>query len=201
MAVELWFPVPVMAIDVDPAVREATRTKVLAYLDSERGKRDVPPSPAESVSTSYYNQKISVVEDAQLGELKEVLLRAGASFLQGMGIEPFPLEIERAWANVFVPGAQEHQHSHDGSYLSASYYVEAPANCGQLVFPDPIPARRAHRAFTKTQGGAYFLMPEVGFTPKAGKLVMFESWVEHYVGCNKSDQPRVSLAFNLRRAR
>jgi len=142
MAVELWFPVPVMAIDVDPAVREATRTKVLAYLDSERGKRDVPPSPAESVSTS-----------------------------------------------------------HDGSYLSASYYVEAPANCGQLVFPDPIPARRAHRAFTKTQGGAYFLMPEVGFTPKAGKLVMFESWVEHYVGCNKSDQPRISLAFNLRRAR
>lgn len=201
MAVELWFPVPVMVIDVDPAVREATRTKVLAYLDSERGRRDVPPSPAESVSTSYYNQKISVIEDAQLGELKEVVLRAGASFLQGMGIELFPLEIERAWANVFPPGAQEHQHAHEGSYLSASYYVEAPESCGQLVFPDPIAARRAHRAFTKTQGGAYLLMPEVGFTPAAGKMVMFESWVEHYVGCNKSGKPRISLAFNLRRAR
>ena len=67
MAVELWFPVPVMVIDVEPAVREATRTKVLAYLDSERGKRDVPPAPSESVSTSYFNQKISVIEDAADG--------------------------------------------------------------------------------------------------------------------------------------
>jgi uncharacterized protein (TIGR02466 family) len=133
--------------------------------------------------------------------LKEAVLRAAASFVEGMGIAGMPLEFERAWVNVFPPGAQEHQHAHEGSMLSASYYVEAPEKCGDLVFPDPIAARRAHRAFTNTMGKTYFVMPEVGFTPQAGKLVMFESWVEHYVACNKSDKPRISLAFNLRRAR
>lgn len=201
MAVELWFPVPFMVIDVDAPVRDATRTKVLAYLDSEPGRRDVPPAPAESVKTSYYNPQISVLEDAKLAELKEVVLRAGASFMEGMGVPPFRLEFERAWVNVFAPGAMEAQHSHDGSLLSASYYVEAPENCGDLVFPDPVGARRAHRAFTGTTGKAYFTQPDIAFKPQAGRMVMFESWAEHSVQCNKSDRPRISLAFNLRRAR
>ena len=57
MPVEIWFAVPVAIYDVDPSVREHTRTKVMAYLESDRGKRDVPSAPVESVETSYYNQK------------------------------------------------------------------------------------------------------------------------------------------------
>lgn len=190
-----------MIHDVDATVRDATRTKVLAYLESERGRRDVSPSPAESVNTSYYNQHISVLQDANLVELKTVVLAAGAEFIKGMGLAPIPLEFERAWVNVFQPGAQEAQHSHDGSLLSASYYVEAPENCGNLVFPDPIAARRAHRAFTNTSGKTFFTQPDVAFQPQPGRMIMFESWVEHSVQCNKSDKVRISVAFNLRRAR
>jgi len=200
MPVELWFPVPIMIHDVDPGVREATRTKVLRYLESERGRSDVAPAPAESVRTSYYRPERSVLQDADLAELKEVVLATGLNFMQGMGVPPVRLEFERAWINVFQPGAQEAQHSHDGSLLSCSYYVDAPENCGALVFPDPVAARRSHRAFTHTGGKTFFTMPECGFQPQAGRLIMFESWVEHGVQCNKSDKPRISLAFNLRRA-
>lgn len=201
MAVELWFPVPIMIHDVDPGVREVTRAKVLKYLDSERGRCDVSLAPAESVRTSYYKPELSVLQDADLVELKEVVLAAGLNFLQGMGVPAMQLEFERAWINVFQPGAQEAQHSHDGSLLSCSYYVEAPENCGDLVFPDPVDARRTHRAFTNTTGKTFFTMPDVGFRPQAGRMIMFESWVEHGVQCNKNDKPRISLAFNLRRAR
>jgi uncharacterized protein (TIGR02466 family) len=117
-----------------------------------------------------------------------------------MGVPPRRLEFERAWINVFQPGAQEAQHSHDGSLLSCSYYVETPPNCGDIVFPDPVAARRVHRAFSKTMGGTFFTQPDVAFKPQAGRFIMFESWVEHGVQCNKSDQPRISLAFNLRNA-
>ena len=201
MAVELWFPLPVMVADVEPGVREATRAKVLAYLDSERGRRDVPLAPQESVQTSYYNQQISILEEAKLGELKEAVLRAGSQFIEGMGIKPFALAFERAWINVFPPGAQEAQHSHDGSLLSCSYYVEAPPNCGNLIFPDPVGARRAHRGWSNTMGMTFFTQAEAAFPPQAGRLIMFESWAEHSVQCNKSDKVRISLAFNLGRAR
>ena len=200
MAVELWFSVPIMSYDVDPPVRDATRAKVEAYLASESARRDVALAPAESVETTYYNEKISVLEDAKLIELKDTVLRAGNSFIEGLGLAPIPLEIERAWINVFRPGAQEAQHSHDGSLLSGTYYVEAPENCGDLVFPDPVDARRAHRAFTKTSGTSFLIMPDVGFKPEAGRLIMFESWMPHSIQCNKSDKVRISLAFNLRRA-
>jgi uncharacterized protein (TIGR02466 family) len=200
MPVELWFAVPIMVHDVDTAARDAIRTKVMAYLESERGKRNVPPAPSESVETSYYNEKISILEDAQLAELQDIVLRAGKSFIEGLGLPAMLLEIQRAWINVFRPGAQEAQHSHDGSLLSASYYVEAPEGCGDLIFPDPVGARRSHRAFTKTTGSGAFTVPDVGFKPEAGRLDMFESWLPHSVQCNKSDKTRISLAFNLGRA-
>jgi uncharacterized protein (TIGR02466 family) len=200
MPVELWFSVPFLIHDVEPSVREATHAKVSAYLATDRARKDVPPAPAESVETSYYNEKLSVLEDADLFELKDTVLRAGSSFMEGMGLPPVRLAFERAWINVFRPGAQEAQHSHDGSLLSCTYYVEAPENCGDLVFPDPVGARRAHRAFTKTSGTNPLTMPDVGFKPQAGRLIMFESWVPHSIQCNKSDQVRISLAFNLRKA-
>jgi uncharacterized protein (TIGR02466 family) len=201
MRVELWFPTPILLNDVDPAVRDATHAKVMAYLESEAAKRDVTPSPEESVVTSYYKPEKSILADAKLTELEKVIFETANAFIQGIGLPPRPLEIERAWLNVFQPGAQEHQHSHDGSLLSCSYYVEAPEHCGDIVFPDPIGERRSYRAFTKTHAPTYLTGGDVSFAPQPGRLIMFESWLEHRVHCNKSDKVRISLAFNLREAR
>ena len=139
-------------------------------------------------------------DDANLAELRAFVLASAADFIKGMGLEPIPLKVERAWINVFAPGAQEEMHSHDGSLLSGTYYVEAPKDCGSINFPDPVGARRAHRAFTKTGGSGYLLAPAMSFEPQPGRLLMFESWVQHSIGCNKSDQVRISIAFNFGRA-
>jgi uncharacterized protein (TIGR02466 family) len=152
MPVELWFPVPFLIHDVEPPVRDAIRTKVLAYLESEGGRRDVAPAPVESVATSYHRPEQSVLVDANLPELQEIVIRAGNTFIESLQLPPRRLEIERAWINVFRPGAQEPLHLHDGSLLSCSYYVEAPENCGDIAFPDPIGARRSYRGFTRTTG-------------------------------------------------
>lgn len=200
MPVELWFPTPFLIHDAEPAIRDATHAKVMAYLGTERGKRDVAPAPAESVETTYYAPNLSILEDAQLTELRDMVLMAGHSFVQTLGLPPVPLEFERAWLNVFRPGAQEAQHSHDGSLLSCSYYVEAPEGCGDITFPDPVSERRSYRGFTGTNGTTMLTLPQVGFKPQPGRLIMFESWAQHSIQCNKSDKIRISLAFNLRRA-
>ena len=200
MPVELWFPVPFMLSEAETSLREVTHAKVHRYLASEAAARDIVPSPSESVNTSYYKPEQSILDDAGLSELGDFILAAGAEFIQGMGLKPIKLRIERAWINVFQPGAQEEMHSHDGSLLSGTYYVDAPKGCGNISFPDPIGARRAHRAFTNTTGDAYLLAPAVGFEPQPGRLLMFESWVPHHIQCNKTDQVRISIAFNFARA-
>src|SRR6185436_71128 len=77
-------------------------------------------------------------------------------------------------------------------------YVEAPKNCGCIVMPDPIGARRSYRQFTKTVGTDVLTRSDIAVEPQPGRLVMFESWLPHYVQCNKSDQVRISIAMNLR---
>jgi uncharacterized protein (TIGR02466 family) len=199
MPVDLYFGVPLAVSDVEPAVRDAIHAKVRAYLDSARAKRDVAPAPEESVSTSYYKPEASILADADLRELETVIIAAARAFLeQGLKLPPRPLAIERAWINVFEPGAQEAQHSHDGNLLSCSYYVEAPENCGCIVFPDPIGERRSYREFTQTVGPDLLTRREIAVEVKPGRLVMFESWLPHAVQCNKSDKVRISIALNLR---
>jgi uncharacterized protein (TIGR02466 family) len=201
MSVDLLFAVPLVVRDVEPAIRDAIRAKVSAYLESEGARRDIAPSPEESVATSYYRPEASIVADAGLEELEAVVIDAAKAYLErALKLPPRRLEIERSWINIFEPGAQEAQHAHDGSLLSCSYYVEAPDDCGCIVFPDPIGARRSYRQFTKTAGGDLLTRPEIAVDPKPGRLVMFESWIPHYVQCNKSDKVRISIALNLREA-
>lgn len=201
MPVDLYFPVPLLVRDVEPGVRDAIHRKVSAYLQTESAKAAIAPSPEESVATSYYNPESSILTDADLGELEEVVLSAAKAFLeQALELPPRRVEIERAWINLFEPGAQEAQHTHDGSLLSCSYYVEAPENCGCFVIPDPIGARQSYRAFTQTAGPHLLTRRDIAVAPEPGRLVMFESWVPHYVQCNKSDKTRISIAVNLRYA-
>jgi uncharacterized protein (TIGR02466 family) len=193
--------VPLLVEDIDPGARDAIHAKVHAYLESGRGKRDVEPSPEESVATSYYKPDAQVLADADLHELETFVIAAATTFLEkALRLPPRRLTIERSWINVFKPGAQEAQHSHDGSLLSCSYYVEAPKDCGCIVIPDPIGARRSHREFTKTAGSDLATRREIAVEPQQGRLVMFESWLPHYVQCNKSDRVRISIAMNLREA-
>lgn len=201
VAINLFFSVPLLVDDVDPALRDAIHAKVVAYLRSEAAKRDVELSPEESVSTSYYKPWAQVLRDADLRELEQLVIGAATTFLEkALRLPRRRLEIERSWINVFKPGAQEAQHSHDGSLLSCSYYVEAPKDCGCIVMPDPIGARRSYREFTKTAGNDLATRREIAVEPQPGRLVMFESWLPHYVQCNKSDQVRISIAMNLREA-
>jgi uncharacterized protein (TIGR02466 family) len=193
------FAVPLLVEDIDAAAREAIHAKVSEYLKSDRAKRDIEPSPEESVATSYYKREAQVVSDANLVELEQFVLATARTLLEkALKLPPRQLAIERSWINVFKPGAQEAQHSHDGSLLSCSYYVEAPKDCGCIVIPDPIGARRSYREFTKTAGNDLLTRRDIAVEPQAGRLVMFESWLPHYVQCNKSDQVRISIAMNLR---
>ena len=198
MSVDLLFGVPLLVEDIDAAARDAIHAKVSAYLESDRAKRDIEPSPEESVSTSYYKPDSQVLADAQLEELERFVIAAATRFLERLRLPGRRLQIERSWINVFKPGAQEAQHSHDGSLLSCSYYVEAPKDCGCIVMPDPIGARRSYREFTKTAGSDLLTRREIAVEPQPGRLVMFESWLPHYVQCNKSDRVRISIAMNLR---
>lgn len=108
-------------------------------------------------------------------------------------------KLTTAWLNVNNKSGYNVQHRHLNACLSGTYYlkgVESGAN-GNIVFKNPwivdyhVPDNCIEE-FTNVTSGAYSLPPE------AGKLIMFPSWLEHYVETNTTDIDRISLSFDTK---
>jgi len=109
------------------------------------------------------------------------------------------------WANINRSGNANLMHSHPGSFWSGVYYVddggifENPSLGGALEFMDPRgagPVMYAPHLGFAMQGGLSGGANE-SVLPKAGRLVMFPSWLAHQVRAYRGNAERISIAFNL----
>jgi uncharacterized protein (TIGR02466 family) len=106
------------------------------------------------------------------------------------------------WINVNPLGAFNAPHTHPEFALSGTYYVSIPpdpiiiepeARSGAFEFLDP----RANAASLLIEGAACFNQGVI-VKPKAGMLMIFPSYLRHWVYPNEEESERVSIAFNIR---
>jgi uncharacterized protein (TIGR02466 family) len=106
--------------------------------------------------------------------------------------------IVEGWANVNRRGAWNaaHQHNRDGNQWAGVYYVHtgsaSEATGGRTVFQDPT----AVAAPLDPQRGAF--TREIAVVPTDGEMVLFPGSLFHRVERYESDEPRVTIAFNMR---
>ena len=106
-------------------------------------------------------------------------------------------KLTAAWLNVNKMGGYHVQHKHMHAALSGTYYlkgVESGAE-GNIVWRNPtaIDYHMPHTIvenFTNITSGSYNEKPE------KGKLVLFPSWLEHYVEPNLTNEDRISMSFD-----
>ena len=105
------------------------------------------------------------------------------------------LAMTDCWVNIMPHQVTHGLHVHPLSTISGTYYVRTPARCSPLKFEDPrlagymaAPPRRpqARRA----------MQPWVSVPARAGRVVLFESWLRHEVPPNPSAGERISISFN-----
>src|SRR5262245_26439677 len=101
-----------------------------------------------------------------------------------------------AWATICRSGAYHAPHSHPDSAWSGVYYVDAgtiipdrPLS-GVLEFLDP----RAGVEAVSAPGDPYG--EPVRVRPQAGLLVVFPSWLYHWVHPYVGQRPRIAVSFN-----
>jgi uncharacterized protein (TIGR02466 family) len=101
-----------------------------------------------------------------------------------------------AWATVCRAGSYHAPHSHPDSAWSGVYYVDAGTNnadgslSGVLEFLDP----RAGVEAVTAPGDPYG--EPVRIRPEAGLLVIFPSWLFHWVHPYAGHTPRIAVSFN-----
>ena len=101
------------------------------------------------------------------------------------------------WANVNYPKCYNRPHLHPNSLFSGVYYVTAPKNSGNFMIYDPRPGVQMTMPNRKEGKLSTELWREVHYEPKAGRCIMFPSWLWHEVKPNKSNDTRISVSFNF----
>lgn len=93
--------------------------------------------------------------------------------------------INECWANVNYRHCFNAHHVHGGD-LSGVFFLQTPEQSGKLVFVNPAVRAQSRR----------FAHSNYGLQPQPLALIIFPSWLEHYVEPNLTDTPRVSMSFN-----
>ena len=131
-----------------------------------------------------WQSRSNLFEDPIFQEFNQSILNAAAGILREYtNKEPY---IQSMWANVNAKGDYNGQHTHEGE-LSGVFYCQVPENSGKLVFVNP-----AVRSYISVIRNKNFYVD-----PERLALIMFPSWLEHYVESNQNDDPRISISFNI----
>ncbi|UYP67367.1 TIGR02466 family protein [Thalassobacter stenotrophicus] len=100
-----------------------------------------------------------------------------------------------AWMNANPPGGFNAPHTHPGAHWSGVYYVAQPdveeGSSGQIEFLDP---RTDLPNWRLLQAPAF--RAKKAIRPKPGELILFPSYLVHWVYPNETSEERVSIAFN-----
>lgn len=101
-----------------------------------------------------------------------------------------------AWANVLRRGNYNRVHNHPGFSWSAVYYVNLGGEPvseadGLIEFIDP----RGATNMIATPGRPFD--QKVRLRPRAGELILFPSWLQHYVNPYEGSDVRISIALNI----
>lgn len=107
------------------------------------------------------------------------------------------LRISNIWVNINSKNDFNNAHAHPHSWISGSYYVKVPANCQSgIVFyrERSVIDYNMHRWLGENNNNVF----ESTFTvyPEPGACVTFPSYLQHRVEPNKSDESRISIAYN-----
>jgi uncharacterized protein (TIGR02466 family) len=149
--------------------------------------------------TSYASLDDLPQRDPSFAALKRELDKHAAAFAKALHFDlgPRKLRLDSIWINVLEPGGAHSGHIHPQSVLSGAYYVEVPAGASALKLEDPrLPMMMA--APSRSEHAPEAERTFVYVAPKAGEVLMWESFLRHEVPANAAKKPRVSVSFNYR---
>lgn len=100
-------------------------------------------------------------------------------------------KIKEAWVNLNDKNHFNYGHVHPQSTVSGCMYLKVNSTSGQIVFTNPTAS--VHYSLPRDIDGFWGAF---NVSPTVGNLIIFPSYLEHYVEPNLSDETRVSIAFN-----
>lgn len=185
-----------------PNAEAANQTLFDLILEEEA--RHAPQQQGADLTTDYLNQNLLGLKHPVIDWLRSCINHATSEYLNHSGIR-YPVDWSiQAWANINRNGDYHNVHNHPHSYLSGTYYVAVPVanenaaagrsdlNPNAISFYDPRPQANMLAIKDDPQ-----VDPEHRVMPTPGLLLLWPSYLHHFVHPNTTDTVRVSVSFNV----
>lgn len=189
------FPTLLHQADVDPALLEPLARSVRALARDDSAGQRWSREHRYPGYTSYASLDDLPRRDPDMAGLAKLLTRHAAAFAQDCAFTRKP-KLDSLWVNLLKGRGHHGGHIHPHSILSGTLYVEVPPGSGAIRFEDPrLPLMMAAPA--RSPEAPEDLRPFVAVEPRAGMLLMWESWLRHEVLPGTGRAERLSISFNF----
>ena len=106
------------------------------------------------------------------------------------------VSIDNLWININPKCGFNRPHVHPGATFSGVYYVKCETNGSGIVFQHPATNFQYHINPDTLIEYNEFVSATARYTPNEGDLYIFPAYLVHYVEPNRSNDDRISIAFN-----
>lgn len=188
---ELWFPV---GIYKQPNLLTEKENKAL--INRALTIREKYKKGRDDWRCSVYNTLGShdILKDRNFNKLISLVTHHVNDYIKMHGSE-HKYKCQEGWLNIYKQGDYQEYHTHEGSTISAVYYMKSPEDSSNIVFRSPhttdmLPIKNIKELTNLSYKTCYY-------EPEERSLLIFRSYIPHMVEQHKGEEERISLAFNF----
>lgn len=150
-----------------------------------------------SNTCGYQSNDIEYKKYTQLLFLSEIITLNTQNYRKSLGLDQ-NFKFDNMWININKYKDFNMSHIHPACSIAGVFYVKCPEGCGDIVLENGCADSIEHT--WEESINKYTLNTSSKWTIRAADnlLLLFPSYLTHYVGPNLSNQERISLSFNIK---
>lgn len=188
-----WFTSPIYSLILKEINNE--KIKNFAYYKKNDPKSNIVQ---KSNFGGWQSENLNFKEEKEIDNLVNIIFEESLKFIKIYLLNKnYSLYFDNIWININKKSDFNVPHIHPNSFISGVYYVDCNIDSGKIVFENPCQTFNYFINNIEIESYNNYNLQKVFYTPQKNKLILFPSYLVHYVEPNKSSTDRISLAFNL----
>jgi uncharacterized protein (TIGR02466 family) len=189
--VDYWFPTPIWKHTFE-SIQDSTYEDAIAYCIDYKNKSD---GRIRSNAGGWQSNDL-VLSDIIATPLEPFFTEINLILpdIVSSIASPISLRVTNFWININKKGDGNLPHNHPNSQLSGAFYLTDNNSPIKFLRESTTAIWWLSCLGSKNDRIHSFTLAE--YFPKKGSLLIFPSWLNHYVEPSESDQDRISISFN-----
>lgn len=193
-----WWPTPIWFFDIDPSVIDFDKV-----IDEVYRIKQIDQGRVISNYGGWQSNNIDHTQDTEINKLMKHIEEQSSFCFADIGArDSVNKTLTDYWININKKGDYNRIHNHALSTLSGCVYIQCNEDSGNILFhrnasEDYYYLELTHTKDNKDVDTNPYQFSYIFYKPIKYRVLVFPSILPHSVNANKSDEDRISIAFNF----